>query len=74
MTTVKSRSLLLRFYKIFIPIYVFLPELQNLKYASAVQVRSSSSQPASHGFMNCLVSLLVVTSQVTFQGTEQVII
>jgi hypothetical protein len=52
--------------------YAFLPVLQNLNNASAVEVRSSSSQPASHGFPNCLVSLVVVTSRVIFQGPEQV--
>jgi hypothetical protein len=72
--SVKSRQLLLLSYKISIPIYAFLPEFQNLKNASAVEVRSSSSQPATHGFLNCLVSLVVVTSQVIFQGPEQVAI
>jgi hypothetical protein len=72
--SVKSRHLLLLLYKISFPIYAFLPALQNLKDASAVQVRSSSSQPASHGFMDCLVSLVVVTSQVIFQGPEQVVV
>jgi hypothetical protein len=55
-------------------IYAFLRALQNLKNASAVEVRSSSSQPASHGFLDCLVSPVVVTSQVIFQGPEQVVI
>jgi hypothetical protein len=64
--SVKSKHLLLLLYKISIPIYAFLPALQNLKDASAVEVRSSSSQPASHGFLHCLVSLVVVTSQVIF--------
>jgi len=72
MISVKSRHLLLLFNKLPIPIYAFLPVLQNLKDASAVEVRSSSSQPASHGFLDCLVSLVVVTSQVIFQGPEQV--
>jgi hypothetical protein len=70
---VKSGHLLLLFYKISISIYAFLPELQNLKNASAAEVRSSSSQSASHGFLNCLVILVVVTSQVIFQGPEQVV-
>jgi hypothetical protein len=61
--SVKSKHLSLLFYKIFAPIYAFLPALQNLKYASSIEVRSSSSQPASHGFLNCFVSLLKVTSQ-----------
>jgi hypothetical protein len=67
-------NLLLLLYKISIPIYAFLPALQNLKDASAAEVRSSSSQPASHGFLDCLVSLVVVTSQVIFQGPEQVVV
>jgi len=71
MISVKSRHLLLLFYKIPIPIYAFLPVLQNLTDASAAEVRSRSLQPASHGFLDCLVSLVVVTSQVIFQGPEQ---
>jgi hypothetical protein len=61
-------------YKISIPICAPLPALQNLKNASAVEVRSSFSQPASHGFLDCLVSLVMVNSQVIFQGTEQVVV
>jgi hypothetical protein len=72
MMSVKYGHILLLFYKISIPIYAFPPALQNLKNASAVEVRSSSSQPASHGFLDCLVSLVVVTFQVMFQGPEQV--
>jgi hypothetical protein len=72
MISVKSRHLLLLFNKLPIPLYAFLPVLQNLTDASAAEVRSSSSQPASHGFLDCLVSLVVVTSQVSFQGPEQV--
>jgi hypothetical protein len=71
--SVKSRHILLLFYKVSIPIYAFLPELQNIKNASAVEVRSSSSQPASHDFLDCLVSLVVVTSQVILQGPEQLV-
>jgi hypothetical protein len=65
--SVKSRKLLLLSYKISIPIFTFLPALQNLKNASAVEVSSSSSQPTSHGFQDCLVNLVVVTSQGFFQ-------
>jgi hypothetical protein len=72
--SVKSRHLLLLFYKISIPIYAFLPALQNLKIASAGKVLSSSSQPASHGFLDCLVSLVVVISQAIFQGPKQVVV
>jgi hypothetical protein len=68
--SVKSTHLLLLFYKISIPIYAILPALNNLKNASAVEIRSSSSKPASHGFLDCLVSLVMVTSQVIFQGPE----
>jgi hypothetical protein len=71
---VKSRHLLLLFYKISIPIYAFLPALQNLIDASVVEFRFSSSQPASHVFLDCLVSLLVVTPQVMFQEPEQVVV
>jgi hypothetical protein len=71
----KSKHRLLLFYKISLYIYAFLLALQDLKNASAViKVRSSSSQPASHGFLDCLVSLVVVTSQVIFQGPEQVVV
>jgi hypothetical protein len=70
--SVKCRHVLLLFYKISIQIYAFLPALQNLKDASAVEVRFSSSQSAPHGFLDCLVSLIVVASQVIFQGPEQV--
>jgi len=74
--SVKSRHLLLLFfyYKITIPICVFLPALQNLKDASVVEVHSSSSQPALHSFLDCLISLVVVTSQVFFQGPKQVVV
>jgi hypothetical protein len=74
MVSVKSRYLLLLFYKIFIPIYAFLQAMQNLKDASAVEVRCSSAQPASHGFLDCLVSLVVVTSQVIFEGPELLVV
>jgi hypothetical protein len=74
MMSVKSKHILLLSYQISIPIYAFLPALQNLKHASAVEVRSSSSQPASHGFLDCPVSLVVVASQVIFQGPEQVVV
>jgi hypothetical protein len=60
--------------KIYIPSYAFLPALHNLKDACAVEVRSSSSQPASHGFLDCLVCLVVVTSQVIFQGPEKMVV
>jgi hypothetical protein len=73
MIPVKSRHLLLFLCKISIHIYGFLPALQKLKDASAVEVRSISTQPASHGFLDCLVSFVVVTSQVIFQGPEQVV-
>jgi hypothetical protein len=69
--SVKSRHLLLLFYKISIPIYAFLSPLQNLKDASAVEVRSSSSLPASHGFLACLVNLVVVTTQISFKGSNK---
>jgi hypothetical protein len=72
--SVKSMRHLLLIYKTSIPIYSFLPALQNLKNAFAVVVHSSPSQPASHGFLNCLVSLIVVTSQVNFQAPEQVVV
>jgi hypothetical protein len=68
--SVKSGHLLLLSYKISIPIYASLPALQNLKDVSAVEVHSGSSQPASHGFLDCLVRLVVVTPQVIFQGPE----
>jgi hypothetical protein len=44
MMSVKPKHLLLLLQKISIPIYVYLPELQDLKNSSAVEVRSSSSQ------------------------------
>jgi hypothetical protein len=72
--SVKSGHLLLLCYKISIAIYAFLPALQKLKDPSAVEVRSSSWQRASHGFLDCLVSLVVVTSQVTLHGPEQVVV
>jgi hypothetical protein len=72
--SIKSRHLLLLFYKISIPFYAFLPALQNLKHVFAVEVRSSFSQPALHGFLDCPFSLVVVTFQVIFQGPEQVIV
>jgi hypothetical protein len=39
--SIKFRHILLLFYKISIPIFAFLPALQNLKDASVVEVRSS---------------------------------
>jgi hypothetical protein len=45
-----------------------------LKLPLRLKVRSSSSQPTSHGFLDGLVSLEVVISQVIFQGPEQVVI
>jgi hypothetical protein len=62
MMSVKSRHLLLLFYKISIPIYAFLQALHDLKDASA--------PPASHGFLDCPISLVVVTFQVIFQGPK----
>jgi hypothetical protein len=70
MLSVKSRHLLLLILKIPIPVYAFLLALQNLKDASAVEVRSSSSQPASHGFLDCLVILVALTSRVIIRGPE----
>jgi hypothetical protein len=72
--SIKCRHLLLLFYKISIPISAFLPASQDPKNSSAVEVLSSSSQPASHGFLDCLVSLVVITSQVIFKGPEQVVV
>jgi hypothetical protein len=74
MMSVKSWHRLLLLYRTSFPIYAFLPAMQNLKNASAVEVRSSPSQPASRGFLDCLVSLVVVTSQVIFQGGDQVVV
>jgi hypothetical protein len=72
--SVKYGHLLLLFYKISNPIYAFLPALLNLNDASAVEVRSSYSQPALHSFQGCLVCLVVVISQVILQGPEQVVV
>jgi hypothetical protein len=66
--SVKSRHHSLIFYKISIPIYAFLPALRNPKDASAIEILSTSSQPASHGFLDCSVILVMVTSQVNLQG------
>jgi hypothetical protein len=74
MMSVKYWHLLLLFYKISIPIYAFLPALKTLKSASVVEVRSGSSQPASQGFLDCLVSLVVLTSQLIFQGPELAVV
>jgi len=63
--SVNSRHLLLHYYKIFILHLAFLP---------AVQVCSSSSETASHGFLDYLVSLVVVTAQVIFHGPEQTVV
>jgi hypothetical protein len=51
-------------------IYAFLPLLRYLKNAFAIEVHSSFSEPASYGFLDCLVSLVMVTSQAIFQGPE----
>jgi hypothetical protein len=48
--------------------------LRDIKNACAVEVLSSYLQPASHGFLDCLVILTVVTCQVTFQGPEQMVV
>jgi hypothetical protein len=72
--SVKSRHFLLRFYKISIPICGFLLAFLNLNDVAAVEVRSSSWQPPSHGFLDCLASLVVVTFQVIFQWTKQVVV
>jgi len=72
MISAKFGHLSLLFYKIFIPIYAFLIALRNTKNVPAVEVRFSSSQPASYGFLDCLVILVVVTSQMTFQRPENV--
>jgi hypothetical protein len=74
MMSIKSGHPLLLFYKISIPIYAFLPALQNLKDPSAVAVHSSFWQPASHSFLGSLVSIAVVTSRVIFQWSEQVVV
>jgi hypothetical protein len=71
--SVRSRYLFLFFYKISIPIYALLQALQNLKHVCG-RVRSSSSQPASHSFLDCLVSLVVVTFQGIFEEPEQVVV
>jgi hypothetical protein len=71
--SVKPRHLLLLFCKISVPYQCISARVADVKTASAVEVRSSSSQPASHGFMDSPVSLVVVTSEVIFQGPEQVV-
>jgi hypothetical protein len=71
---VKSRCFLLHFYRDFILIYAFLPVWQNIKGASMVKVHCNSSQPPSHGFLDCLISLIMVIFQVNFQGPEQVVV
>jgi len=71
--SVKSRHLLLLFYKISTLIYAFLPALQNIKDASVVEVCSSSLQPTPHSFLDC-ISLVVVTSQVFFQEPKPVVV
>jgi len=70
MMLVKSRHLLLLFCKISTLIYA----LKNLKNACVVEVCPSSSQPALHSFLDSLFSLIVVISQVIFQGPEQVVV
>jgi hypothetical protein len=74
MMSIKSRHLLLLFYKISILIYAFLLVLQNLKDASVTEVHSSSLQPALNSFLDCLISLVEVTTQVIFQGPKQVVV
>jgi len=69
--SVKYGHLLLLFYKISNPIYAFLPALLNLNDASAVEVRSSYLQPALHSFLECLLSVVVVTCQVIFKGPNK---
>jgi len=73
MMSVKSRHLLLLLYKTSILFYAFPPVLQYLKDASTLEVCFNSSQPTSHGFLDCLINLRVVTSQVSFQGPQQVV-
>jgi hypothetical protein len=57
------------FYKIAIPIYAFLPALQNLQDASAAEDRSVSSR-----LPGLPLILEVVTSRVIFQGPEQMVV
>jgi hypothetical protein len=66
--SVKSRHLLLLFYK------NLNPAMQNLKDASMVEVCSNFSQPGLHGFLDCLINLVVVICQVIFQGPGQVVV
>jgi hypothetical protein len=50
MMSVKFRHILLFSYKVPIPIYAFLSALQDLKNALAIEVHSSSLQPAGTNF------------------------
>jgi hypothetical protein len=67
--SVKSRHLY-NSLKNLLPDLSSLPALQNRKNACAVGVSTSSSQPASHGFLDCLVILVVVTSHAILRGSE----
>jgi hypothetical protein len=53
--SVKSGHLLLLFYKSFIPSLCISASIAESCIAPAVGVRSRSSQPALHGFLDCLV-------------------
>jgi len=67
--------LLLLFFKISIPTYAFLPSSQNIKRCPwGTKPIPDPRNQLPHGFLNCLVSLVVMTSQVIFQGPEQVVV
>ena len=63
----------LPFDKIFRMIHTFLPVLHELQNPAAVEVHSNTSQPAMHGYLDCLVVFIVLASHVIFQGPGQMV-
>jgi len=65
-------------------LFTFLQSLQNdpcfyvraarTKGPAAVEIRSSSSQPATQGFLDCVVALLLPDYHVIFQDSKQVLV
>lgn len=51
-------------YKISRTIHALLPALHELKHSAAVEIRSCTSQPATHDFLSCVVILVVLPRHV----------
>jgi hypothetical protein len=59
------------FYKISRMIHTFLPAPYKLKDPAVVEICFSTSQPATHGFVDCVIILAVLAFHVIFKAQNR---